>query len=139
MHEFSIADAIATQVARHARPGARVRDVEIVAGALRGIEPEALLMSWQAVTFETPLEGCTLTIEQKPWTIACGNCGRTWASPVPFVTCECGNDVPEPHGTDELDLVALTIEEDEPGEGADAAAGATPGAGATADSPPVAD
>jgi hydrogenase nickel incorporation protein HypA/HybF len=116
MHEFSIAEAIADQVARYARPGARVREVEIVVGALRGLEPEAMQMSWQAVTFETPLEGSVLTIESKPWTINCSSCGREWTSRVPFVTCECGNETPDPHGSDELDLVAITVEDDEPAE-----------------------
>jgi hydrogenase nickel incorporation protein HypA/HybF len=128
MHEFSIAEAIAGQVARYARPGARVREVEIVVGALRGLEPEAMQMSWQAVTFETPLEGSVLTIESKPWTIDCGTCGREWSSRVPFVTCECGNETPDPHGSDELDLVAITVEDEEPDDGAPAA-----GTGPTAD------
>lgn len=114
MHEFSIAEALAAQVQHYARPGARVREVEIVVGAVRGLEPEALQMSWQAVTMETPLEGSVLTIDQRPWSIACPNCGRTWTSPVPFATCECGNETPDPHGTDELDLVAITVDDDEP-------------------------
>jgi hydrogenase nickel incorporation protein HypA/HybF len=113
MHEFSIAEAIAGQVTRYARPGARVRGVEIVVGALRGLDPEAMQMSWQAVTLGTPLEGAALEIESKAWAISCGTCGREWTSRVPFVTCECGNDAPDPHGTDELDLVALTIEDDD--------------------------
>jgi Zn finger protein HypA/HybF involved in hydrogenase expression len=50
VHEFSIAEALAGQVEKHARPGARVHAVEIVVGALRGIEPEALQMGWRAVT-----------------------------------------------------------------------------------------
>jgi hydrogenase nickel incorporation protein HypA/HybF len=141
MHEFSIAEAIAGQVARYARPGARVREVEIVVGALRGLEPEAMQMSWQAVTFETPLEGSVLTIESKPWTIDCGSCGREWTSRVPFVTCECGNETPDPHGSDELDLVAITVEDDEPD--GDAAPGDGPGpaddAGSGDGAGPVAD
>jgi hydrogenase nickel incorporation protein HypA/HybF len=130
MHEFSIAEAIAGQVARYARPGARVREVEIVVGALRGLEPEALQMSWQAVTFETPLEGSVLTVDSKPWTISCATCGREWNSRVPFVTCECGNETPDPHGSDELDLVAITVEDDEPGEDAAPGGGASPAAAA---------
>jgi Zn finger protein HypA/HybF involved in hydrogenase expression len=115
VHEFSIAEALAAQVEKHARPGARVRVVEIVAGALRGIEPEALQMGWQAVTMDTRMEGSALLIEQRPWSISCPACGRSWSSPVPFVSCECGNDTPEPHGTDELNLLAITID-DEDGE-----------------------
>jgi hydrogenase nickel incorporation protein HypA/HybF len=137
MHEFSIAEAIAGQVARYSRPGARVREVEIVVGALRGLEPEAMQMSWQAVTFETPLEGSLLTIDSKPWTIKCGICGREWTSRVPFVTCECGNETPDPHGSDELDLVAITVEGDENGNDSpgDLAGTAADAGGATGASP----
>ena len=39
VHEFSIAEALAGQVRRHAPPSGRVRGVEISVGALRGLEP----------------------------------------------------------------------------------------------------
>jgi hydrogenase nickel incorporation protein HypA/HybF len=113
VHEFSIAEALASQVDRYARTGARVCQVEIVVGALRGIEPEALRMGWQAVTMDTRMAGSTLVIEQRPWSLSCSVCGRSWTSPVPFVSCDCGNQTPEPRGTDELDLVAITIEDED--------------------------
>jgi hypothetical protein len=34
---------------------------------------------------------------------------------VPFVDCECGNSTPQPHGTDELDLVAITVDDEDKG------------------------
>ena len=113
VHEFSIAEALAAQVQRHAPAGGQVREVEIVVGALRGLEPDALRMSWEAVTHGTPIAGATLRIDLRPWSIACGSCGRTWTSPVPFVTCACGDPAPVPTAGDELDLVALTIDEEE--------------------------
>ena len=112
VHEFSIAEALAAQVQRHAPDPARVRDVEIVVGALRGIEPSALQMCWEAVTHDTPMAGATLTIDLRPWSIACAACGRTWTSDVPFVDCTCGNTAPAPTGGDELNLVALTLEDE---------------------------
>lgn len=113
MHEFSIAEAILGQVRRHAPEDALVRDVSIRVGALRGLEPEALQMSWTAVTAGTPLDGATLTIDQRPWTITCSNCGRTWTSPAPFVDCACGNTTPSPTGGDELELVSITVDQEE--------------------------
>jgi hydrogenase nickel incorporation protein HypA/HybF len=113
VHEFSIAEALATQVTSHAPAGARVRDVEVRIGAIRGVEPEALRMGWDSVTFGTPLAGASLTIDLRPWSIECSSCGRAWTSSVPFVSCECGNETPMPHGTDELDLVAISVEQDE--------------------------
>ena len=111
MHEFSIAEALAAQVLAHAPAGARVREVEIVVGALRGLEPDALRMCWDAVTFGTPMAGSTLEVDLRPWSIRCSGCGREWSSPVPFVACLCGNSTPAPVGSDELDLVAITVDE----------------------------
>ena len=112
MHEFSIAEALAGQVRRHAPPG-RVVSVEIRVGALRGIEPDALRMCWSAVTYGTPLAGATLEVETLPWTISCPDCGRRWTSAVPFVDCACGSRSPLPAGGDELDLVAMSVDDEE--------------------------
>ena len=113
MHEFAIAEALATRVLAHAPAGARVREVEIQIGAMRGLEPDALKMCWEAVTFGTPMAGAVLSVDQLPWTVRCSNCGREWTSAVPFVSCACGNETPAPLGGDELDLVAITVEQDE--------------------------
>ena len=111
VHEFSIAEGLAAQVLANAPAGARVREVEIRVGALRGLEPEALLMCWDSVTFGTPMAGAILQIDQRPWSITCSDCRREWTSPVPFVSCECGNATPIPSGSDELDLIAITVDE----------------------------
>jgi hydrogenase nickel incorporation protein HypA/HybF len=111
VHEFSIAEALASQVLRYAPAGGRVREVEIRVGVLRGLDPEAMSMSWQAVTAATELEGCGLKMDLQQWTLSCGSCGRSWTSPIPFVDCECGNETPIPTGGDEMDLVALTVDE----------------------------
>ena len=113
VHEFSIAEALAAQVQRHAPAARRVREVEISVGALRGLEPEALQTCWEAVTRDTPIGGSVLRIDLRPWTITCSTCGRTWASPVAFVACECGDPAPLPAAGDELDLVALTVDDEE--------------------------
>ena len=115
MHEFSISEALLTQALRHAPEVGRVREVAIRVGALRGLEPEALQMSWTAVTLGTAAEGCVLRVDQRPWAMACAACGRTWKSPVPFVDCTCGNTTPTPIGGEELDLVSITVDEEEPG------------------------
>ncbi len=111
VHEFSIAEALAGQVRRNVPAGAVIREVEIRAGPLRGLDPEALSMCWDAVTHETELAGCILRLENVPWTIRCPTCARTWSSPVPFVTCSCGERTPFPTGGDELELVALVVDE----------------------------
>ena len=114
VHEFSIAQALAVQVQRHAPATGRVRAVQLRVGALRGLEPESLAMCWEAVTIGTPLAGSSLEVDLLPWSIHCPTCERTWESPVPFVSCECGEAAPAPRGGDELDLVSLTVDEEEP-------------------------
>lgn len=113
VHEFSIAEALATQVLAHAPAGARVRGVEVKIGALRGLEPDALKLCWDAVTFGTPMAGASLEVDLRPWSITCSSCGREWTSSAPFVSCECGNTTPSPVGGDELDLVAITVDDEE--------------------------
>jgi hydrogenase nickel incorporation protein HypA/HybF len=113
VHEFSIAEAIAAQVLAYAPVGKRLRGVEIRVGALRGLDSEALQMAWEAVTFGTSLAGSVLEVDQRPWSITCSKCGREWTSEVPFVSCTCGNQSPSPTGGDELDLLSITVEEED--------------------------
>ena len=114
VHEFSLAEALAAQVALYAPAGGRVLEVEIRVGALRGLEPEAMRMCWDAVTYQTPLAGSNLLMDARPWSLACPACGRQWESPVPFVDCECGEQSPNPTADDELLLVAISTEDDVP-------------------------
>jgi len=122
VHEFSIAEALAAQVLRHAPASGRVSEVEIRVGALRGLEPEAMKMCWEAVTHDTPLAGSVLRIDLRPWSVACPACGRVWESPVPFAECSCGEASPRPTAGDELDLVSMTVDEDDDTVGAEAGA-----------------
>ncbi len=135
MHEFSIAEALAGQVLRHAPAGSRVLSVEMRAGALRAIEPEALRMCWDAVTHDTTLAGSTLVVDSRPWTLDCAECGRSWESAVPFAVCECGNPSPVPTAGDELYLVSLTVDDEAPEAALAEAVEAAPAAGATAGGP----
>ena len=113
VHEFSIAEAIAAQVLAYAPVERRLRAVEIRVGALRGLDSEALAMAWEAVTFGTSMAGSILEVDQRPWSITCSKCGREWTSPVPFVSCTCGNQAPNPTGGDELDLLSVTVDEED--------------------------
>jgi hydrogenase nickel incorporation protein HypA/HybF len=113
VHEFSIAEALAEQVVRHAPASGRVREVEVRVGALRGLDPEAMTMCWDAVTHATALAGSTLVMDMRPWSLACPACGRVWESRVPFVDCTCGETAPRPTADDELLLVAISVEDEE--------------------------
>jgi hydrogenase nickel incorporation protein HypA/HybF len=128
VHEFSIAEALAEQVLRHAPASGRVGEVEIRVGALRGLEPEAMQMSWDAVTHGTPLAGSVLRMDLRPWTLTCPACGRVWESPVPFAECSCGEPSPRPTAGDELDLVSMTVYEDDDEPDAQPTTGTAPAA-----------
>jgi len=87
VHEFSIVEALAAQVQRHAPAAGRVAEVEIGVGALRGLEPEALRMCWEAVTHDTPIAGSVLPVDRSAtpwarspstWSICCSS--RTWGT-----------------------------------------------------------
>ena len=123
VHEFSIADALAAQILRRAPAGRRVREVEIRVGALRGLEPAAMEMCWEAVTHDTALAGSVLVMDMRPWTLTCPACGRAWESPVPFAECSCGEASPRPTAGDELDLVSMTVDDDDDEVGATATGG----------------
>ena len=132
VHEFSIAEALAAQVMRHAPASGRVSEVEIRVGALRGLEPEAMKMCWEAVTHDTALAGSVLRIDLRPWTLTCPACGRAWESPVPFAECSCGEVSPRPTAGDELDLVSMTVDDDDDEVGATAGGAPTTGVEAEA-------
>src|ERR1035437_2722313 len=123
VREFSVADALAAQILRRAPAGRRVREVEIRVGALRGLEPAAMEMCWEAVTHDTALAGSVLVMDMRPWTLTCPACGRAWESPVPFAECSCGEASPRPTAGDELDLVSMTVDDDDDEVGATATGG----------------
>jgi Zn finger protein HypA/HybF involved in hydrogenase expression len=93
-------------------------------------------MCWNAVTHDTPLAGSVLVMDIRPWSLTCPTCGRVWESPVPFADCTCGEVAPRPTATDELDLVSMTVEDEDEDEAEGSAEGSaeaeTPDGGAEA-------
>ena len=116
MHELSLVEALLERVAEHVPAGARLRGVRVRAGAARAIEPELMQWAWRAATAETAWEGAELALEITPYTLACAACGRRVASEDPWAGCPCGNAAPEVAATDELTLVAITVEDEDPAE-----------------------
>ncbi len=79
MHELSIAQdlvqAAVDEVGRHG--GSRVVSVELVIGALVGVEPEALTFCFPVAAAGTVCDGAELRIEIEPATGHCSNCTTT--------------------------------------------------------------
>ena len=79
MHELSIACGIvraaADEAARHG--AARVVKLDVVVGALSGVEPGALEFCFPAAAAGTVCEGAELAIEVEPATGRCDQCATT--------------------------------------------------------------
>ncbi len=76
MHEMTIADGILTQtlaaIADHG--DIRVEQVQVLAGVLRQIVPEALELAWQELSRGTAAEGATLELVEVAPAARCRIC-----------------------------------------------------------------
>lgn len=92
--------------------GVRVTGVRVKVGALSGVVKEALLSSYEMASFETPLNGSALYVEDVPVLVFCPVC-RTQRPirSLQLVCCaECGTPSSEIVQGKELEVVALEIE-----------------------------
>jgi hydrogenase nickel incorporation protein HypA/HybF len=114
MHELSIAMSLVDLAQEEAeRLGGRVCALHLRIGALSGVVPEALLASYEMASFETPLEGSRLIIEDVPVVVYCPQCHaeRALSSVQSFCCAECGTPTPQVEQGRELELVAMEIEQ----------------------------
>ena len=113
MHELALAEAIAGIAERHAQ-GRPVTRVEVAVGRLRQVVPDALSFGFELVTAGTALDGAELVLEEVPVRVACGACDtRTEPDRFPFACDECGSLDVEVTDGQQLQVVALELE-DEP-------------------------
>jgi hydrogenase nickel incorporation protein HypA/HybF len=110
MHEMSLAMSLAERVAAHLPEGARLLSIQLQAGPMRGIDPEAMDWAWRSAIEQTPLAGATLRLTNLPWSLRCPRCGQEWQSPEADVPCTCGHAAPDIRGGDELKLVSIEVE-----------------------------
>lgn len=94
MHELSIAHAVVGTVA-DALPGRRVLRVQLRAGVLSGVVPEALAFAWDVATAGTSLAGSVLDVRRVALEGVCADCGATssHAAPPPLRCPGCGGRV----------------------------------------------
>lgn len=110
MHELSIADAILDLARRNVPRGATLRSVRIIAGPMRGVDPQCMELAWQAIG----QSDVALRLSVLPWWMECADCGRRWAQPELAERCACGSSQVRPTGGDELQLVSIEVDDDEP-------------------------
>jgi hydrogenase nickel incorporation protein HypA/HybF len=114
VHELSIAISlveIAEEEAR--RRGVRVTGVHLRLGALSGVVKEALVSSYEMASYETPLQGSRLIVEEVPVVVYCAECGeeRRLDSVQLFRCGICGSPTGDVRQGKEMEVVALEIEE----------------------------
>jgi Zn finger protein HypA/HybF involved in hydrogenase expression len=63
MHELSIATSIFELAQRYVPPGHVLQRVQVRAGSLRGIEPQAMQFAWRACTYGIDAEHSKLDLE----------------------------------------------------------------------------
>ncbi|BAH37459.1 MAG TPA: hydrogenase maturation nickel metallochaperone HypA [Gemmatimonas aurantiaca] len=115
MHELSIAQSIVDVAGAEARRlgASSVRVVYLAIGRLSGIEPGALLFSYELVAADTPLAGSRLVIEDIPIAIHCAPCAAIHELPgVNRFRCPvCDTPSGDIRRGRELDITGLEIDD----------------------------
>jgi hydrogenase nickel incorporation protein HypA/HybF len=112
MHELSLAGSILAIVEQAAaRDGfARVARLQLEAGRLSGVEPEALRFALAAVARGTCLDGAELLIDEPAARGTCADCGRVEPVLERGQACPgCGSPRLVPQGGDRLRVVELLV------------------------------
>jgi len=99
MHELSIAQSllaiIREEMQKHGSP--RLISVKVRHGRLSAVVPDALAMSFEALTMDTSLAGARLDTEEIPLVLACRACGKEFSpdsNDYVFAPCPaCGEEL----------------------------------------------
>ena len=115
MHEMSLAGGILRLVEDAAlrERFTRVKRLELEAGALAGVEVQALRFALQAIAPGTLLEGAEIAIDEPPGTAWCMTCGETVEIASRVDPCpRCGRWQLAPTGGMELKVRELIVHDD---------------------------
>jgi hydrogenase nickel incorporation protein HypA/HybF len=95
MHEMAIAENIMQIIENRLNQSgqkAQVTRVNLRVGKLTNVEPEALRLSFEAISRDTPLEKATLCIDSVPVRGKCEDCGKNFGlSESDFACPSCGS------------------------------------------------
>ncbi|HUF31959.1 MAG TPA: hydrogenase maturation nickel metallochaperone HypA [Acidimicrobiales bacterium] len=112
MHELSVCQAIVDTVRDHAG-GRPLRQVNVRIGHLRQVVPDSLLFSWEILTEDSELAGCTLAVEHIAAVIGCRGCGVETELDRPLMVCPAceGHDVEVLRG-EEFQIASIDVVEE---------------------------
>jgi hydrogenase nickel incorporation protein HypA/HybF len=89
MHELSLVMALIDQVGEICRQeqAERLLRIEVVVGALSGVERDPLEFCFGIAAEDTVAAGATLVVEEVPVTVACRACGARSDPELPLLCC----------------------------------------------------
>jgi hydrogenase nickel incorporation protein HypA/HybF len=113
MHEMSLCEGILQVLETEAgKQGfTRVKNVWLEIGDLAGVEIEAMMFSFDAVTRDSLADGAGLNIINVPGTAWCMKCGKSVVVKQRFDECpDCGSYQLQVTGGDEMKIKELEVE-----------------------------
>jgi hydrogenase nickel incorporation protein HypA/HybF len=103
MHELAIAQSLVDIIAQELKKHGAVRliRVKVKHGALSAVVPEALKLSFEAMTMDTEMAGAVLETEEVPLVVRCRQCEQEFSPatedtiimPCPHCGAEFGHEV----------------------------------------------
>ncbi|MDJ0833529.1 MAG: hydrogenase maturation nickel metallochaperone HypA [Gammaproteobacteria bacterium] len=113
MHEMSLCEGILQVMQTEAQKQgfSQVKNVWLEIGDLAGVEVDAMLFSFDAVTRNSLADGAKLNIINIPGTAWCMQCGKNVPVTERFDACpECGSYQLQVTGGDEMRIKELEVE-----------------------------
>ena len=113
MHELSIAISMIEQIVLESecRGSLEVEVVHLRLGVFSGVDPNALLFSYQLASEGTPLQASRLEIESVPLLVFCPRCAKTQAPPSLYQLCcpDCLAPTPQIVSGREIEIASLEV------------------------------
>lgn len=113
MHEMSIAEGILdiSLDTMYQHKATVIHSVQLDLGLMSGVESDALLFCWDAVTQGSPAEGSTLEIRRIPITGQCLDCNTVFdVKDRTFICPNCESNIINTIGGREMQVTSIDID-----------------------------
>jgi hydrogenase nickel incorporation protein HypA/HybF len=112
MHEASIVESLLCLVKERVGERSRIRRIHVRVGCFTGVSPDAMQFYFEAMREDSVGRDAELTVLLEPLRALCPCCGGRFAFPDVQWSCpSCGGGLVYENGN-ELDLVAVEVEDD---------------------------